>query len=394
MQNHFVLRASKRVAAVATTGLIATSLGVMATTTSAQAESELLNYDCEVPILGAQTFTVQLDSDAPETIQVGETVSTVTTATVNVPDNVRGAVHGLLGGRTVSGTAEATGFVNEVEETIAMTVPETEVPDAGELAIVASGDSGELVGENVGDTITLSAGDFTSSLVFLKEDGTEALAADIPCTLQEGQNATVDTVEVVEEGPSEPAESTTTVTVAPKQGPWGKVRKVTVKVDAGETPAAGTATVKAGAVTRNVAITDGMGTANLPANLKVGNHTVTASYAGSETVAASSGSANVRIVKAGSKTTVKPTFMRKVNRLRAVSTVKVNTGPKAAGKVKVVVKRNGKQIRQKLVKVNPNGKAPAVFAKMPKKGNFVIISRYMGSPNVKASQQRVVRKLK
>lgn len=292
MQNHFVLRASKRVAALATTGLVAGSFAVLSTGT-AHAATGPTDYTCTV-LGGEQTFQADTDTNAPAKMVVGRKSKPLNvTSTVTIPGSLAGLMH-AVGARTADGTALADSTVAGKKITTELAVPTTEVPAEGDLVVQASGVGKALAPMKAGP-LKITAGDFVSTLHLYDEAGEELAGLspqEVPCT------------------------------AAPK-------------------------------------VVD-----------------------------------TVQVLKAGSKTTVKPSFMRKVNRLRTVSTVKANTAVKARGKVKVVVKRNGKQIRQKLVKVSPKGKAAAVFAKMPKKGNFVIISRYMGSPNVKASQQRVVRKLK
>lgn len=67
----------KRVAAVGAASLVA---GAMVSV-PASAASGTLNYTCAAPLLGAQPFTVTVDTDAPTTVQVGQAFSPNITAT-------------------------------------------------------------------------------------------------------------------------------------------------------------------------------------------------------------------------------------------------------------------------------------------------------------------------
>lgn len=186
----------KKLVATATLALAAGSLSTIATSPAAHAESDELTYTCTVPILGDQSFTVVADTNAPASVTVGDTFTPKVTATVTIPENVRGAVYGLLDARTAEGTGQAQTLVDGVASTVDLSVPTTEIPDSGSLTVVATGTGAPVEATEAGE-IVLSTGDFTSHLEFKKEDGSEALTADVPCSLDEGQDATVDTVTVI-----------------------------------------------------------------------------------------------------------------------------------------------------------------------------------------------------
>lgn len=185
----------RKIAATATLALAAGSLSTIAMAPAAQAESAALNYTCGVPILGDQTFTVVADTDAPDSIGVGDTFTPTVTSTVTIPDNVSGAIKGILGAETAEGTAVAQTLVNGEPSSVDLTVPVTQIPD-GPLEVVATGEGAPVTASEPGE-IELTTGDFSSHLLFKKADGSEALTADVDCTLDEGQDATVDTVTVV-----------------------------------------------------------------------------------------------------------------------------------------------------------------------------------------------------
>ncbi|KRF15400.1 hypothetical protein ASG90_11905 [Nocardioides sp. Soil797] len=187
----------RKIATTAALAVAAGSLSTIAMAPAAQAESASLNYTCGVPILGDQTFSVVADTDAPDSIAVGETFTPTVTSTVTIPSNVSGAIKGLLGAETAEGSAVAQTLVNGESSSVDLTVPVTTIPD-GELTVVATGEGAPVTATEAGE-IVLATGDFSSHLLFKKADGSEALTADVDCALDEGQDATVDTVAVVSE---------------------------------------------------------------------------------------------------------------------------------------------------------------------------------------------------
>jgi hypothetical protein len=189
-------RTSRRLVRVAAVSAAVVVGGSVIGAGPAQAESASLTYTCVV-LGGNQTFTSVLDTNAPATLPVGKTVDTITSANVTVPASLAGLLS-AIGAATFSGTATATGYTDGLAQTIEMEVPSTPVPASGDMVVPSSGPSGSITGQHAGDVITLSGGDFTSTLDFLKSDGTPLLTDQaIPCTLDPDQDATVDTVQVV-----------------------------------------------------------------------------------------------------------------------------------------------------------------------------------------------------
>ncbi|MEH1166268.1 carbohydrate-binding protein [Micromonospora sp. CPCC 205539] len=79
------------------------------------------------------------------------------------------------------------------------------------------------------------------------------------------------------------AKQAPTVTVAAAPTNWGTAATVTVKVAAGTTPATGTVQLTEGTTIRgSAAVTNGTATFTLPVGLAGGQHTLTASYSGSD----------------------------------------------------------------------------------------------------------------
>lgn len=277
----------RKVAAASAVAVATAGLSVATLAPAAQAESDQLTYTCTVPVLGDKTFTVVADTNAPARLASGKKVRPKVTATVTIPEDVVGLIHGVLGARSVDGTAVVDTVVNGATKQVEMTVPSTEVPASGPLEIVATGTGDALRAGKAGSRITMLSGGFSSLLSFKKEDGSTALDADVPCTLDEGQDATVDTI---------------------------------------------------------------------------------------------------KVVKAPSKTRATVKF-RKAKKVLAYKTT-VRSSAKVTGKVRLVIKRNGKKVRSVKVKLNKRGVAKYNLKRV-KKGKYVATAKYLGNSNAKKSSDKV-----
>jgi hypothetical protein len=288
--------ASGRLARVAAVSAVALVGGGLIGAGPADAASATLNYNCTT-ILGAATFTSVLDTNAPATLPVGKTVSTITSAQVTVP-GMAALLSGLLHVATFSGTATATGYTDGVAQEIDMVVPTTSVPTDGDMVVPSSGPSGTITGEHVGDVITLSAGDFSSTLDFYDADGNVVLGDQvIPCTLAPDQDATVDTVRVVK------ANSTTRATAHYKKGAKKAIVKAKVSGAYGNDPSGRvTFVVKKGkntvAKTTRSLNGDNVAQATFGKSVrKPGGYTVTATYAGNGKLNGSTSKTTFRVTR-------------------------------------------------------------------------------------------------
>ncbi|MDT0200582.1 DUF6801 domain-containing protein [Nocardioides sp. AE5] len=178
--------------------LMAGSLLAFASTSPANAVSGTLSYDCNTA-LGPQVFTAVVDTDAPETMEVGEGAPVNVTSTVTVPAAMAETLY-AIGARSISGTAVVTSTVGGEEVTANLTVPSTPVAATGALDTVASGAGAPLAPTEAGD-LTIEAGNFTTTISVFNEAGEEIvldglLPAEVSCALQADQDAVVDTVAV------------------------------------------------------------------------------------------------------------------------------------------------------------------------------------------------------
>jgi hypothetical protein len=190
-------------------------------------------------------------------------------------------------------------------------------------------------------------------------------------------------------GPVTLVASTTTLTVSPATGAYGAARTATATVTkTGGTPT-GTVTFKVGSTQTTASLTGGKATLALPKTLAVGTQTVTASYQGDATTAAStSAAATVSVSKATSKVTAKAKATGKTKKyakkVTITVTVKTPAGVSPAGKVTVSLKGSKKVT----AKVNAKGKA-TVTVKKVKHGKHKATVSYAGNATVSSAKTAI-----
>ena len=177
------------VGALALTGFAATAVGLSA---PASAETTNLVYTCEVPILGAQDFTVSLDTDAPESVTPGADVTAAVTGSVTLNDATINGMVGLLK------WAEAEGVTTTALTDL--TTPRTPV-SATEKTLPLTGGSVMLTDLAAGEHTIDAPESFTSTFSGYKADGSAAGEFEIPCEYTSGTQV-IDTI-TSEEAPVE-----------------------------------------------------------------------------------------------------------------------------------------------------------------------------------------------
>lgn len=175
-----------------------------------------------------------------------------------------------------------------------------------------------------------------------------------------------------------------TVAVTAPKAPFGARAKVTVKISAaGKTPT-GTVRLRVGAKQFGAkTLRSGVATLVIARRaLTPGKHAVSATYSGDANVAAKSGKATLRVVKAAAKVsvTVSKPIRKGVTRPLVRVAVKVADGVTANGRVRVTLA--GRNYAAKLKK----GKATIRLRPVSKAGKRRITVRYSGSPLVKAGK--------
>ena len=181
--------------AAATLGLGLAGLGLAAPANAATT----LTYTCEVPIIGAQDFQVSMDTDAPDSGSVGETVEANVTGSVTLNDTTVNAMTGLLGWRKASGTTTTS-------DDLVLTTPLTVVSDGSTVnaELPFTGGPVPVALEAEGEQTIDAPDSFTSVFQGYDADGAEKEEFEIPCTYASG-NQVIDTVTVeAADPPDEP----------------------------------------------------------------------------------------------------------------------------------------------------------------------------------------------
>jgi hypothetical protein len=371
-----------RVLLFLTAGALATG-GSLCAAGAAQAESDPITYSCAT-LLGTAASTVVTDTDLPDVMHVGDSKPVGLTSTVTVP--WAGAIqvaYTALGARTAQGTATALGTITgpgdlNVPTSTNLTVPPTPITENDPLTITSTG-----VGDDFAPTVpgvyTISAGDFTSVLSFLKADGTDTGlgAQNIPCTAPTDVSMVVDTVTVK-------TPTSTTLTLDHTTRTYGKTVSATATVGTDSGTPAGSVEFTAGGHTVEVPVSDGTASTTLPA-LHAGTQQVTATFVpDDDLVDGSSASQNVLVTPANTRTTAQVTGVRLHHAPRANVAVSSPAGT-PTGKVTLVLKKGTRTLTHKTVALT-KGKAAAVLKSLAAKGRYKLTVTYAGKGDFAGSK--------
>ncbi len=194
-------RAKRVLASTASLALAAGGLFVMAAA-PAQAASGTLNYTCQTS-LGEKTFTAVVSTNLPATMIEGSSFTPTVSATVDVPQSVTDPLY-FFGWNNAQGTSVATSLINGTPVDVNLTFPLTGFNNSNKpLVIQASGIADNpIVAGAAGTSIVVEASNFTTAVKFGKDNDPNAVENQAPsCVLASGQNAVVNTVQVVSATP-------------------------------------------------------------------------------------------------------------------------------------------------------------------------------------------------
>ena len=272
-------RSLRSIAAGSVLGLAAGTAAVLGTTTSASAET--FDVTCQVPLLGEQTLSVDVTTDAPAELPSGASHTPTVTAVMTVPAGMADALRSFLSADEVEGTVVADAVVNESTVIpVTLTVPRTDVgPSGTPIVLTATGQSPQALTAGLPGTYHLAAGDMDVDMTVYDAEGDPAGSNfDIPCT--PGDPVAIGTVDTVK------ADTETDATAKVKK------KKVTVTAAVStetEIPADGSVKIsvkgKKSGQGANVDVVDGVAKATF--KVKPGKYDFVAKYKGSETTEAS-----------------------------------------------------------------------------------------------------------
>ncbi|MFB9763655.1 DUF6801 domain-containing protein [Nocardioides kongjuensis] len=282
LRHRFTLRP---VSAGAVLGLAASTAVVLGTAGTASAAP--IDFDCTVPVLGANTFSVDVTTNAPATAPAGTSISPTVTSIMTVPDSLADTMRLFFSPDTIGGTVQATNLVDGKQVVTTIVIPATAVPSDGPISLTGTGVMPAFTAGPQGTTHQIQAGAQQVGMV-LTTNGTPS-PFDIPCTPAGGQNTVIGSVTTT-------AAPASTTTVKAKYSKKARKATVTASVTAtGASPSgAVTFTLKKGkrVTTRTATVAGGTATATFK-KLKKGKYTVTASYSGS--VGASSATTKLKV---------------------------------------------------------------------------------------------------
>jgi hypothetical protein len=270
-------------------GALALTGGALGVVAPASAATGTLAYTCTVPVSGAKPFTAVADTDAPGKIAYGETVTPTATGTITFPEDVTTTLRDTVGAKKVDGKADVAATVDGVATPWTLAVPQTNVPPNGSLVLTGTGPAGTFTGTKVGTVFDIAVGNFTATINNYQANGTPTTTlptAVVPCVLNPGQNAAVDTIKVVKD-------VTTTTVKAPDISKGEQARaKVKVVSDHGQT-AKGKIKAKLVRngkvmVTKLVSLQEGKRKVKFVSHTKTGNYSVKVKYVGNENFKGSS----------------------------------------------------------------------------------------------------------
>jgi hypothetical protein len=270
LRHRFTLRS---VSTGAVLGLAASTAVVLGTAGSASATP--INFDCTVPVLGANTFAVDVTTNAPATAPAGTSFSPTVTSTMTVPDALADSMRLFFNPDAIGGTVQATNLVDGVAVKTTITIPKTAVPSDGPIALTGTGVMPAVTAGTEGTTHQIVAGAQNVGMTLFS--GSNGTPFDIPCAPAPGQNTVIGKV-------TASAAPASTTTLKAKYAKKSRKATVTASVSAPGANPSGTInfTLKKGkkVKTKTVAISGGTAKATFK-KLPKGKYKVTASYTGS-----------------------------------------------------------------------------------------------------------------
>lgn len=274
------LRPRARLRTIAAGSIVTLAAGTAAVLgTVSPASASTLNFDCAVPLLGTQTFPVDITSTAPAQLPTGSSTTPDITSVLTIPSGLADTLRGFFGATEFSGVIHSTTLVDGVAQVVDLIVPTTPAGDAGTtIPVTATGTLDAITAGDPGQVTTLAAGDQDVVMSLVGTGGTTPL--EIPCTPSAGQDTTVATITSVKDDSSTAATAAysarkhaakATATVASAHGiiaPAGNVKFVLKR-----------GTHKVASMTK--ALSGGKASATFTGVRRTGRYKVIASYLGS-----------------------------------------------------------------------------------------------------------------
>lgn len=373
------------------TGLavVLTGSGFAAFAAPAQATTGSVTYTCTDPLDPSKTFPlpVEIDSDAPAKVYVGETANIKVASKSALPGALAKTAYDGVGARFFDGSIAGNGAVKigngqATAVVVNQSIPETAIPDqttATDVPFTATAASAIPFKPTTLGDLEMTAGDFVATLNL--KDAAKAPTpgiskVDVSCKAPSGKPPVIDTVIVA-------SKSSTALTLTPATAGYGAEVTATAKVTTpGGTPD-GDVTFVVGGVSTKVPVKDGAASLVID-QAAVGDNAVSATFTPKDAVhydASSATPTNLKVSKAATSTKVK--IAGKRVRERTSATIKVvginKTVP--TGKVKLVLRKVGNQGFHK-AKSGSLAKGSRGFnLGRLGKGKYKVVVKYVGDAN-------------
>lgn len=191
--------------AAGSAGVIAAGLMVSSGVGSAETATLSLDYECPFPLIGVQPMTVDITTEIPSSIEVGESTPEFEIDAVSTVDEQATEGLQMVGAETVEGTADADSQVNapdmELPITVPMDIPQQPVPDSGELVVDAHGTAPSISFEEPG-TASIEVHDLLLTMTPRDGDGNETGLGtfESECTQLDGQDNVLHEFEITDGG--------------------------------------------------------------------------------------------------------------------------------------------------------------------------------------------------
>ena len=201
---------------------------------SAQAATQNLQYSCNYPIIGAQPLQIAIDASIPASVTAGQATGAFAITATATAGGDTGAGIGLLGARSIEGSARATAALTapgfSLPLGVPITIPKASIPlgNKANLVLPATGSTPSIKLPQAGYG-SVDLGALALNLTARKVDGTaitqlsaEQTAAasdtdpatfDVACTLNSGQNARLANIAIADDTGAVPGTNPGTPTV-------------------------------------------------------------------------------------------------------------------------------------------------------------------------------------
>lgn len=188
----------------------------ISTSASADPVSVTLTYQCTYPLIGTQPMSVIVNSDMPQTLNVGESTGAFDLDAVATAQGNTWVGLNIVSATSIEGSVASQANLSGTNLSLDLNVPlvlesQPIPPTNGDFDLIAAGQTPPLTfsEQNLG-TVTITVGNIDLALLARKADGSPVIFAEsdpatgifpAPCILDAGQDNVLHSFEVVQNDP-------------------------------------------------------------------------------------------------------------------------------------------------------------------------------------------------